>query len=331
MNKALLIINLGSPRNSDKDSVKQFLSEFLNDKYVIDIPYIARKILVNGIIIPKRLDHSTSLYKQLFSNDESPILKHTKTLCRKLNESIRDTDTFFAMRYGDFSIEDVLNNINKKGYKDITILPLYPQYADSTSRSTIEEVIRISKQWDDSIKIRIINEFYTNSLFIKAIGEKIKKYNHNKYDKILFSYHALPMRHIKKMHNRNKHLICSCTNNSINNGELCYLAACYKTSNLLAKYLNLDKNSYTTSFQSRMSKNWTKPFTSETIIDFANNHIKKILVVSPSFVCDCLETTIELQKDAKELFISNGGEKLDLVENLNSDDLWVDAIADIIK
>lgn len=330
MKKALVIINLGSPKNSDENSVKQFLSEFLNDKYVINIPYIARKILVNGIIIPKRLQHSTSLYKQLFSKGESPIIIHTRNLSKKLNKTIEDTDTFFAMRYGAYSIEKCLNNIYQNGYQNITILPLYPQFADSTSKSTIKEVLRITKKWNN-INLRIIKDFYSNPYFIKAIAEKIKTYNHNKYDKILFSYHALPMSHIKKMHNENKKLTCSCINTENNDGELCYLAACYKTTDLLAKYLELDKNEYITSFQSRMSRKWTKPFTSETIITLANDNIKSILVVSPSFVCDCLETTIELKKDAKDLFIANGGDNLNLVENLNSDDLWVDAIVNIIN
>jgi len=327
--KALLLINVGSPDAPEKKAVKRFLSEFLNDKLVIDLPYLFRKILVNLIIIPFRTKHSTSLYKKLWTKDGSPLIIYTKSLTSKLNKELDNTDVFYAMRYGNPSLEKTLESINSGKYENLTILPLFPQYATSTSKSAIDAVEKTINKWTNKPEIKIIKQFYDNSEFIKAVCSKIKEHKLNDFDHILFSYHALPIRQINKIHPDHKEDNCTCNRSLPKHGEFCYKATCYETTRLLAKELKLKEGFFTTSFQSRMSKNWTKPFTKDTIIELAKAGKKNILIVSPAFVADCLETTIELAQEGQELFQQYGGKKLQLVENLNNSDAWVNAVMNI--
>lgn len=329
--KALLLINVGSPEAPNKKSVKRFLKEFLNDKEVIDLPFLARKILVNLIIIPFRTKHSTSLYKRLWTKDGSPLIIYSKSLCTKLDKNLQDTDVYFGARYGQPSLKDTLNTINSNKYDELIILPLYPQYASSTSKTSIDFVENEVKSWTIKPKLKIITQFYNNSSFIKSVCSKINTHNLNNYDHIIFSYHALPLRQINKIHKKHPESECLCTKELPLHGEFCYKATCYETTRLIAKELNIDEDFFTISFQSRMSNNWTKPFTKETIIELAKEGKKNILIVSPAFVADCLETTIELAIEGQELFQKYGGNKLQLVENLNDSDIWVDAIKSIIS
>ena len=330
MKKALLLVNVGSPDAPEKKAVKRFLTEFLNDKQVIDLSWLLRKVLVNLIIIPFRIKHSTRLYKKLFTKNGSPLIYHTKSLAEKLNNILEDTDVFWTMRYGNPSLKNTLNKIKDKDYKELTILPLYPQYATSTSKSTIDFFEKEINKWSVKPKVKIIKQFYNNESFIKAICAKINEHDINEYEHIIFSYHALPIRQINKIHPNHKESECTCYRKMPSHGEFCYKATCYETTRLLAKELNIEEHFFTTCFQSRMSKNWTKPFTTDTIIKLAQEGKKKVLIVSPAFVADCLETSIELAEDGQELFKQYGGEKLQLVENLNDSDKWANAIKNII-
>jgi ferrochelatase len=330
MNKrAILLVNLGSPNNATEKDVKEFLNEFLNDKEVIDYPWLFRKILVNGIIIPFRLKHSTSLYKKLWTKEGSPLVVYSESLKEKLNARLTDTDVYSAMRYGLPSLKSTLNVIKNNDYEDFIILPVFPQYATSTTKSTIDFIEKEMITWEKRPKIKLIQQFYSKPAFINAVCSKIREHDIKDYDHILFSYHALPNRQLNKVHPKHSISACTCSKEMPKHGEFCYKATCYQTSRLIAKELELDSNCYTTAFQSRMSKNWTKPFTVDTLIKLAKEGKKKVLIISPAFVTDCLETIIELAEEGQEIFRKHGGEKLQLVENLNDSDVWLDAIIDI--
>ncbi len=336
MKKAILILNLGSPEKPTIFSVWKFLTEFLNDKRVIDIPYLLRFILVNFIIVPFRVKNSAKEYKKLWNSfGNSPLMENTKTLNLKLNKLANETDKnynfYFAMRYQQPSIESVLNDIYLKNYNELIILPLYPQYASASTGSTIEKCYDIMKTWWNSPKITIINHFYDNPNYIDCFVENIKKMNYQSYDHILFSYHGLPQRHVDKTYNDNT--LCDdndCENGMSSNNRFCYKAMCYETSNLIAKKIGLEKGDFTVTFQSRLDDKWLKPYTDKVMLDLIELNKNKVLVASPAFVSDCLETLVEISELNKTDFIENGGKKFDLVPSLNYNDMWVKTIMKMV-
>lgn len=328
---ALLLINLGTPDTPTVPAVRRYLTEFLNDKYVITLPWLFRKLLVNLIIIPFRVKNSTKLYQQLWTPEGSPLAVYLENLKQKLQAELNpDVTVFTAMRYQNPSIRSVLTEIKAQGFEKIVVLPLYPQFADSTTTSTRVEIKRIIKQWDKTPDIRYIEQFHDHPGYLSAYVEKIQSYNPDDYDFILFSYHGLPNSHIEKIHQDKAIATDDCKNGTQEHCRKCYRAACYNTTRLLAKQLNLSDERYTTSFQSRLSKNWLQPFSDKTLIDLAQKGYKRVLVVAPAFVGDCLETIIEIGIEYKALFIANGGQELTLVESLNADDRWVKGIKEIL-
>ncbi|MCW3785457.1 ferrochelatase [Plebeiibacterium sediminum] len=332
MKKALVIINIGTPDQPEKKAVKRYLTEFLNDGLVIDIPWLLRKILVNLIIIPFRVSKSTSLYKRLWTKEGSPLLSYQTNLANKLDEKLgAEVDVFSAMRYGNPSIKSVFNQVKKGNYDEVVVLPMYPQYATSTTLSTELKVKEVVQELNLDVNIRFIEQFYNHPSFIKTFTAKIKDCDFDSYDHIIFSYHGLPERQVNKIHPGIESPTCSCHIQMPEHGKMCYKATCYETTRLMAKELGIDNSFYSVSFQSRLSKNWLTPFTDHNIEELLKKGNKRILVVAPAFVTDCLETIVEIGFEYKRDFIQNGGEQLKLVESLNDDDLWADTIIEIAE
>jgi protoporphyrin/coproporphyrin ferrochelatase len=328
----VLLIQLGTPDSPSVSDVRKYLSEFLNDPRVIDIPYLLRKFLVNIIIVPFRAPKSAKLYKQLWTEKGSPLLFYSESLKEKVQSVLGSNfEVELAMRYQSPSMESVLNRMNKKGYERIIILPLFPQYASASSGSAIEKALKIIKQWWVIPELKIISQFYNNEEFINSVVEQGKKYNPEEFDHILFSYHGLPVRQVDKVYTDGKPCDDHNCENEINqSNQYCYKAACYATTRLLAEKLNIPKEKYTVCFQSRLDKKWLEPFSDKVIIELAKKGTKKLLVFSPAFVADCLETIVEICNDYSELFKANGGSHLQLVESLNDSPRWVHAVKNII-
>ncbi len=328
---AVLIVNLGTPDSASKKNVRKFISEFLNDARVIDIPLILRKLLVNLIIVPFRAAKSTKLYQKLWTDEGSPILTYGKSLkCKLKNILDFDNEVFLAMRYGNPNLKKVLDEIQKEGFSKIIILPLFPQYASSTTGSILEHALKIIKKWNYIPKINLISEFYQNSQFINAWVKQIKKHNVSEFDHILFSYHGLPVRHVEQTHKNKSCNSFNCKNEINKVNHSCYRAQCFETTRLIAKELNLNEKDYTVCFQSRFGKKWLSPFTEDIVLEEAKKGSTKLLVIPPAFVADCLETIVEIGMDYQQIFTKVGGEKIQLVKSLNDDNLWVEAIKDII-
>ena len=332
MKKALLLVNLGTPDNPTYLSVFKYLRQFLMDGRVININPFLRFILVNFIICPTRSFSSTKVYKEVWDkNTGSPLLHNTTKLTEKLTNKIEDYDVYFAMRYQNPSIESVINNILETNPDEITVLPLFPHYAAATTGSVYQEISRvISKKWVVP-NIRFINQFYDNEKFIDAWVDKASKFDLNTYDKVIFSYHGIPNSHVDNVYPDS---LCSdhnCESEVTNENKFCYKATTYETTKILASRLNLSPDKYQVTFQSRLTNKWLTPFTDEVLESLPGNGNKNVLVFSPAFTADCLETIIEIGDEYKELFLEAGGEKLDYVESLNYSDLWADAIIDIIK
>ena len=332
MKKALLLVNLGTPDKPTYLSVFKYLRQFLMDGRVININPFLRFILVNFIICPTRSFSSTKVYKEVWDkNTGSPLLHNTTKLAEKLVNKVEDYDVYFAMRYQNPSIESVINNILETNPDEITVLPLFPHYAAATTGSVYQEISRvISKKWVVP-NIRFINQFYDNEKFINAWVDKASKFDLNTYDKVIFSYHGIPNSHVDNVYPDS---LCSdhnCESEVTNENKFCYKATTYETTKILANRLNLIPDKYQVTFQSRLTNKWLTPFTDEVLESLPGNGNKNVLVFSPAFTADCLETIIEIGDEYKELFLEAGGEKLDYVESLNYSDLWADAIIDIIK
>ncbi len=327
----MLLINVGTPESTSLFSVQKYLSQFLGDKRVINLPSIAKKILVNGLIVPFRAPRSRKLYQKLWTENGSPLLYYSVEIQKKLQKQLGDDySVYLGMRYGKPSLKLVIDKLEKDNLKEIIVLPLFPQYASATTGTAIDYLFKLIRKWNTIPKIKILNQFYDNQGFIKAFSNNIKTYLIDNYDHILFSYHGLPLKQVFDSHDKLDCEEFNCSNEINDNNKYCYHATCYATTRLLAKSLELSKNQYTVCFQSRFTKKWLTPFTDEVIIQKAREGNKKLLVVSPSFVTDCLETIVEIGDDYKQLFIANGGEHLQLVESLNDGDDWVKALQSII-
>ena len=329
--KAILLVNVGTPDAPEKRAVGRFLREFLGDGKVIDIPWLFRMLLVNGIIVPFRVKNSTRLYQKLWTENGSPLLYYLNRVVEKLQQKVdNNTKVYGAMRYQNPSLKTLLKTLEKNSYESITVVPLFPQYASSTTGTVNDFVTKHVKKWKVAPVLNIVPQFYKNELFLAAFTERINSYQPKNYDYIVFSYHGLPLRHLDKVHGTTKCASCNCELHMPQCGSMCYKATCYETTKLLAERLNLSKANYTTAFQSRLSKNWLSPFTDETIIKLAKEGKKKILVASPAFVADCLETIIEIGDEYALLFKENGGEQLTLTESLNDSDRWIECLSELI-
>jgi ferrochelatase len=330
--KAVLILNVGTPDKPEVKSVRKYLSEFLNDPFVIDLPWLLRKILVNLIIIPFRAPKSTKLYQQLWEKEGSPLLTNAIKLKEKLAKKFGNEYSFFmAMRYGNPSIDSALKEISKGNFGKLIVVPLFPHYAASTTETAIQAVMNQKKKYPQLPEIQFVNQFYDQPGFLKAWSAKAAKYLVNDFDHIVFSYHGLPLSHIQKSHHERSISSCTCDIEMPAHGEKCYRATVYETTRLLAKEFGLIKNQYSVSFQSRFSKNWLSPFTDSLLRELATQGKRKVLLFAPSFVADCLETKVELGIEYAKLFQEAGGGKLELVESLNDSDPWVEALDSIIR
>ncbi len=318
--KGLVFINIGTPEDLSVEAVKKYLKLFLMDKYVIDLPFPIRWVLVNMIIAPFRAKKSYEAYKEIWSDKGSPLEVYTKELVEDATKSLNDSwHVEYAMSYSNPFISDVLDTLNKKGVEEIYILPMYPQYAESTSRSTIEAALEWGEK-HSSVKIKTLEYFFDHISFVKSSKDKISQQIQTLDDDThyLFSYHGLPFRHVKKLHPKHCKNDKSCCSTLDEKNEFCYRAQCHHTTEILAKELGLKDYSY--SFQSRLGKDqWLLPYTVNHVAELAKSNKKKIAVLPYAFTIDCLETEEEIEAEVQEAFKEAGGEHFHRVECLNRD------------
>ena len=332
--KGVLLVNLGSPDSPEPKDVKPYLDEFLMDKYVIDVPFLLRAFLVRGIILRKRPEESAHAYKKIWTDEGSPLIVLSERMHKKVKPLV-DVPVALAMRYGSMTIEKGLQELHEQGVTDVMLLPLYPQYA-MASTLTIEVLAeKIRKKSFPNMKLTNFPAFYNKPGFIKVLSESIKKNLEGfDYDKLVFSYHGIPERHIRKTDVTKSHckIDGSCCATASEAHAFCYRHQCYETTRLVAEYLQLPKESYTLTFQSRLAGDkWLEPYTDVEIDNMPAKGIKKIAVVTPAFVTDCLETLEEIAMRANEDFKENGGEEFLAIPCLNDDDEWCEVVADWIK
>lgn len=323
-------MNLGSPNSARLGSVYRYLTEFLNDPKVIDISLVARLLLVNLFIIPARARNSTRAYKQLWTKDGSPLIYHSKRQADLLQARFPNVDVYWAMRYQKPGLTKTLKTIKAGNYKKLLVIPLFPHYAEASTGSVLAKCKKVLNGFD-KFPVKYVRDFPTDQGYIESLEDRASQFNLGDYDHIVMSYHGLPLRHLEKIHGGESCGSRECSSDECALNSRCYQGQCYQTSRALASKLNLTRDQYTVSFQSRLNKKWTRPFTDKLIIDLAKKGMKKVLVFSPAFVTDCLETTMEIGDEFNTLFIENGGEKLQLVPGLNSSDRWIDALEELFQ
>lgn len=325
------LINLGTPDSPSVSDVRKYLFQFLNDPRVIDIPAVLRAILVNLIIVPFRAPKSAKIYKELWTENGSPLLYYGNIVKDKLQEELIGTaDIHLAMRYGNPSLNKVLEEMRMQNYDKIILLPLFPQYASSSTGSALEKAMHIISKWYVIPEISVISQYYSDEDYINAFVERGKKYNHNEYDHVIFSYHGLPTRQVDKVYDKGLCTDRDCENEITEENKFCYKATCYATTRLIAEKLGIPSEHYTVAFQSRLDKKWIEPFSDKVVEQKAKEGAKKLLIFSPAFTADCLETTIEIGEEYQEIFEEHGGEKVQLVESLNDHPLWINCLKKMV-
>ncbi len=325
--KGILLVNLGSPKSTDVKDVREYLDEFLMDERVLDMPWIGRAALVKGIILRTRPAKSAEAYKSVWTEEGSPLIVYSKKVQEKLQKVV-DIPVGLAMRYAQPSIENGIQELVKQGITHITLLPLYPQYAMSTTETVIEKTEEVRKKNFPNLKINYVKPFYHKEIYINALARSIQKNLPENFDKLLFSYHGVPERHIFATDYTHTCNLENCREEKhLHFNEYCYLNHCYETTRLVQEKLGLPDDKIQISFQSRLLKDpWLKPYTDHTLEGFPKNGIKNIAVCCPAFVSDCLETLEEISMEGKDEFLQAGGENFTYIPCLNDSDDFIEAL-----
>jgi protoporphyrin/coproporphyrin ferrochelatase len=335
----VLLINLGTPDAPTPEAVGSYLREFLMDGFVIDVPKPLRWFLVNVMIVPRRKVKSARAYQKVQLPGGSPLLVYTRELAEQLAARLAtDGDGYvveYAMRYGNPSIEASLVKLHSQDLSRIIVLPLYPQYAESSFETAVVETKRVARQLGCADRLSFFSPFYHRPEFINACARRVAEDNEKQSpEHIVFSFHSLPERHLKRLDATGDHCLgnSTCCDQVSAANHNCYRAQCMFTARAIAAELGLKEDGYTVSFQSRLGRaKWLGPTTEDVLRDLARRGVKRIAVSCPSFVADCLETVEEMGIRGRQTFIDAGGEELRLIPSLNADPFWVEAVAGWIR
>lgn len=329
----VLVVNLGTPDAPTRSAVYRYLQQFLLDPRVIDINPIARNLLVRGIIAPFRSGKSAAAYRHLWTENGSPLKFYGQRLVAQIQDILgAGYIVELGMRYQNPSMESAIKRLLEARVQKIIVFTLFPQYASATTGSVHEEVMRILQREQAIPAVEMINSYCIYPPMVRLFAQNAAKFDLNSYDHILFSYHGLPQRQLRKADRFNHCLQADgCCSNLTSVNQFCYSAQCYATTKAIAAELGLAPERYTVSFQSRLGRDpWTQPYTVRTIEELARSGAKRLLVFCPAFTADCLETTIEIGEEYREDFLKWGGEQLDLVESLNDSPIWAKAVSDLL-
>jgi ferrochelatase len=323
--KGVLLVNLGSPESPTPKDVKPYLDEFLMDKYVIDVPYLLRALLVRGIILRNRPEKAAAAYSKIWWDEGSPLVVISKRMYEKVKPQA-NVPVALAMRYGNPSLLAGLQELHDKGVTEVLLFPLYPHHAMSSTVTVIDKAEEVRKEHFPNMKFSSVPAFYNNPDYIKNLSNSIQKHLDGfGYDHLLFSYHGLPERHIRKTDVTKSHckIDGSCCNTPSPAHEFCYRHQCYETTKLVVKALGIPEGKYSQTFQSRLAGDkWLEPYTDVEVNKMPEQGIKNLAVVTPAFVADCLETLEEIAMEANHQFKEHGGENFLAIPCLNDSDEW---------
>ena len=328
--KGALLINLGSPDSPEPKDVKRYLGEFLMDERVIDLPKPLRTFLVKGIILNTRPKKSAKAYKKIWWQEGSPLIVLSKRLQEVVQKKV-SVPLGLAMRYGSPSIEQGIKSLVDRGIDEIMLIPLYPQFAMATTETILALAEKIKNEKYPELDFTVLPPFYNHPDYVRVLSQSIQEnLKHKKWEHLLFSYHGIPERHIRKSDITKSHckIDKNCCQTTSKAHRYCYRHQCYETTRQVAEYLELKEGTYSTSFQSRLGVDpWLQPYTDQTIARFAKKGVKNMAVVTPAFVSDCLETLEEIGMEAAEDFEEKGGEELHVIPCINTRADWVNVMS----
>lgn len=328
-NKAVLLANLGSPDNTDTGSVRRYLNQFLMDPHVIQLPWLLRRMIVSLFVLPTRPKASAEAYKSVWMDEGSPLIVLSERLKNALQSQL-DMPVAMAVRYGKPSIETELLALSQQaGIEEVLYIPLYPHFADSTVTTSIEEAERVIKEHNLNIKLNVVAPFYDQPDYINALVNSAQPYLEQAYDHIVFSYHGLPESHITKRDPTGQHCLQSadCCQRPSEAHKTCYRHQVMRTTQCFVEQAQIAPEKYSVSFQSRLGRaKWLAPNTEDRLRELAQSGVKKVLVICPAFVTDCLETLEEIAIRADEVFKEAGGGELQLIPCLNDHPAWVNTL-----
>ncbi|KVV13538.1 ferrochelatase [Flavobacterium sp. TMP13] len=332
--KGVLLVNLGSPESPTPKDVKPYLDEFLMDKYVIDVPFLLRALLVRGIILQARPKKSAAAYAKIWWDEGSPLIVLSERMHKKVQPLV-EVPVVLAMRYGTMSIEKGLQELHDKGVDEVMLFPLYPQYAMASTLTILVKAEEIRKKKFPNMKFTDVPAFYNKPDYIKNLADSIKTGLVGfDYDHLLFSYHGIPERHIRKTDVTKSHckIDGSCCNTPSAAHEFCYRHQCYETTKQVVKLLGIPEGKYSQTFQSRLAGDkWLTPYTDVEVNKMPEKGIKNLAVVTPAFVADCLETLEEIAMEASHEFKVHGGKEFLAIPCLNDSDDWCATVSNWIN
>lgn len=331
---ALLLVNLGSPASTAVADVRRYLNQFLMDPYVIDLPWPVRRLLVSLILI-KRPEQSAHAYASIWWEEGSPLVVLTRRLQQAVREHWQHGPVEIAMRYGEPSLPTVLQRLAAQGVRKVTLAPLYPQFADSTVTTVIEQARAVVAEHRLDLQMPVLRPFYDQPVYIDALVASARSYLEQDFDHLLLSFHGLPERHLKKLDPTGSHCFRNadcCRTASPEVLAACYRAQCLRTAQLFAQKMGLADGQWSVSFQSRLGRaKWIEPYTEARLDELGKAGVKKLLVMCPAFVADCIETLEEIGDRGREQFVEAGGEELVLVPCLNDHPQWAQALAQLCE
>ena len=328
--KGVLLVNLGSPESPDPKDVKVYLDEFLMDQRVIDLPSFLRTILVRGIILNTRPKRSAKAYKKIWWDEGSPLIVLSKRLLQKMEEKVQ-LPLALGMRYGKPAIQKGLQELADKGVTEVLLVPLYPQFAMATTETILVLAESLRQESFPQMEFTTLHSFYNHPDYVRVLSQSIQESLQDKqWEHLIFSYHGVPERHIRKSDITKSHckIDGQCCQTASPTHQYCYRHQCFETTRLVAEYLDLASDRYTTTFQSRLGLDpWLQPYTDKTVAKMAKSGVKKMAIVTPAFVSDCLETLEEIGMEAVEDFEEKGGEHLHVIPCINDREDWVNVMS----
>jgi ferrochelatase len=330
--KGVLLINVGTPDEPTVKSVRNYLREFLLDPDVIDAPYIIRQLLVRGIILRVRPKKIAPLYRKIWMDEGSPLRVYSDRITKSLNEMVEDVEFDFAMRYGNPSIESGLMSLRDKGVDELLLLPMFPHYAQATTESALKHAYKQLKSINWSPKIIEMGHFDTDEEYVIPLTNSIQSQLDNDAH-LLFSYHGLPVSHVKRIDKSKNHCqkVSDCCSIKSEANSLCYGHHCMNTTQTVVGLLGLNEDQWSISFQSRIGPvKWLEPSTMDKVEELVKRGVKKLAIVAPAFLADGLETLEELDIGIREHFLELGGEELIVIKCLNDNQDWVEGLSKLI-
>jgi ferrochelatase len=334
LKRGILLVNLGTPDSTAVSDVRRYLGEFLMDRHVVDVPWLLRKLIVSGFILPTRPKQSAHAYRQIWDaagpGTGSPLLHYSRQLTEALAAEL-ESPVELAMRYGSPSIDDAVNALHAAGVDQLLLIALYPQYAASTVGTTIEAVTAAA---GDRLKVDVLAPFYDHPAYVDAQAELIARHLPADYDHLLLSYHGLPERHLTQADPTGSHCLKhdDCCQTASEAHATCYRHQVFATSSLLAERLGINPDRYSVTFQSRLGRlPWLTPYTDLTLAELPERGVRRLAVACPAFVADNLETLEEIGISGQQTFLDAGGEAFTLIPCLNSDPAWVRTLASLCQ